>query len=64
MAWKKSKDGGMDYDPTPEQVKEETFNFAATGMTMTFDFNQEVLPVPKRSVKKRFEDYKRRRGLA
>jgi len=33
-------------------------------MTMTFDFNQEVLPVPKRSVKKRFEDYKRRRGLA
>jgi len=70
MAWKKSNDGGIDFEVEEliEQHKREKqpeeFNPFATAMTMTFDFNQEVLTLPKRSVKERFDNYKKRRGLA
>ena len=68
MSWKKSKDGGMDYDPTLDtkykQAKEKMFNPASSAMTMTFNTNIEELPLPKPTVKQRFDKYKKRRGLA
>jgi len=64
MTWKRSKDGGLDYDPKVHEEHQQTFNPYGSAHTFTFDLNQEVLPLPKRSVKERFNDYKRRRGLA
>jgi len=51
MAWKKSKDGGIDFEVEEliEQHKREQqpFNPFATAMTMTFDFNQEEVEFEK-----------------
>ena len=57
MAWKKSNDGGIDFEVEEliEQHKREKqpeeFNPFATAMTMTFDFNQEEVEFEDPEVK-------------
>ena len=45
MSWKRSKDGGLDYDTTKdtayERAKKKMFNPASSAHTMTYDFNLE-----------------------
>lgn len=72
MSWKRSKDGGMDFDTTTsrryEKAKQKMFGgeeFDMTAFTSTQLIGETPhVPVPKRNVKERFNDYKRRRGLA
>jgi len=47
MSWKKSKDGGLDYDVSQETQKQQSFNPYGSAHTMTFNFNNTPLPVPK-----------------
>jgi len=56
MSWKKSNDGGVDFDVLEEirkneieerNAKKEEFNPFATAMTMTFNYNDAPLPPPK-----------------
>lgn len=70
MAWKKSKDGGIDYEVEEliEQHKreQEPFNPFATAMTMTSVFNQEEVVfdgdekifVHPRNAEERIHNYK------
>ena len=47
------------------EAKEQMFDPMATACTMTFDMNVEEVPVPPQpSIKDRFAEYKRKRGLA
>lgn len=45
MTWKKSKDGGMDFDIAAdkkyEEAKKRLFNPYGSAHTVTFNFNQE-----------------------
>jgi len=46
MTWKKSKDGGLDYDVSQE-IKKEKLNPFVTAFTTTFNLNNAILPLPK-----------------
>lgn len=66
MEWKKSDDGGLDYDVKPiidyEKAKEKMFNPCATGYSSTMNFNFEPLPEPlslKQRIKSRIKNYGR-----
>ena len=41
MTWKKSNDGGLDYDVTQEVKKEIPFNPFTTAYTTSFSLNME-----------------------
>ena len=45
MSWKRSRDGGLDYDPKLdtryEKAKRKMFNPASSAMTFTFNTNRE-----------------------
>lgn len=47
MTWKRSKDGGLDYDVSQEIKKKESFNIYSTAYTTTMNFNDAPLPPPK-----------------
>ena len=52
MGWKKSKDGGVDFDVSQEVKKgEEKFDPFATAHTMTFNYNQEEVEFEDPEVK-------------
>ena len=65
MSWKKSPDGGLDFDVSIEQKSEkvkEEFNPFATAFTSTFDLNFEELPVPPRNgAKERLAKFRKRK---
>jgi hypothetical protein len=70
MAWKKSNDGGIDYEveelieihKREQQPKE--FNPFATAHTVTFNFNLEEIPTPKsrkEEIQKRLKEFRKRK---
>lgn len=64
MTWKKSKDGGIDYEVEEliEQQKEPEFNPFATAYTTTFNFNQEEVEFERPlTAREKIERFKRKR---
>jgi len=53
MTWKRSKDGGIDYDVSQEF--EQEFNPFGSAHTMTFNINDAPLP-PQKSRKQELRD--------
>lgn len=63
MPWKKSNDGGLDYDIKQEIQKEEKkFDPCATGYTTIMNFNFEPLPEPL-SLKERIKARKNYKNI-
>ncbi|MBN1637337.1 MAG: hypothetical protein JW866_00090 [Ignavibacteriales bacterium] len=57
MAWKKSEDGGLDYDVSQDiQSKDKPFDPFATAYTTTFSFNIEQLLPPPKSRKEQIQE--------
>jgi len=66
MPWKKSNDGGLDYDvkleTEYEKAKEKMFNPCGTAHTMTFNFGFDPIPPPlsrKEQIKENFKRLRR-----
>lgn len=64
--WKKSNDGGLDYEVSQETKTKEEFNPFATAFTTTFNMEFHELPTPlphKKRVKDRIAENKWRRTM-
>lgn len=68
MTWKKSKDGGIDYEVEElierheRESQPKEFNPFATAHTMTFNMNYHELEIPrKKTIQERMAEIKRNR---